>query len=66
MNEDPVCGSAHCNFIPYWSQRLGKKTMTARQVSKRGGTLFCEEQGDRVLIKGKVALYSVAYIYMSM
>ena len=64
VNEDPVCGSAHCNFIPYWSQRLGKRAMTARQVSKRGGTLFCEEQGDRVLIKGKVALYSEAFIYM--
>lgn len=64
VNEDPVCGSAHCCFIPYWAKKTGKKTMVARQVSKRGGTLFCEEQGDRVLIKGKVALYSEAIIYL--
>ena len=64
VNEDPVCGSAHCNFIPYWAQKLGKKVMIARQVSKRGGTLFCEECGDRVMIKGKAALYSEANIYM--
>lgn len=65
VNEDPVCGSAHCNFIPYWAQRLGKKVMIARQVSSRGGTLFCEEHGERVLIKGRVALYSEADIYIS-
>lgn len=65
VNEDPVCGSAHCNFIPYWAQRLGKKVMIARQVSSRGGTLFCEDHGERVLIKGRVALYSEADIYIS-
>lgn len=64
VNEDPVCGSAHCNFIPYWAKKLGQKTLTARQVSRRGGTLFCEDQGDRVLIKGKAALYSESIIYL--
>ena len=64
VNEDPVCGSAHCNFIPYWSERLNKKMMVARQVSERGGTLFCEDHGNRVIIKGKVALYSIADIYI--
>lgn len=62
VNEDPVCGSAHCNFIPYWAQRLDKKVMIARQVSRRGGTLFCEDHGERVLIKGKVVLFSEADI----
>jgi len=56
--EDPVTGSAHCTLIPYWSERLGKKKMFARQVSKRGGELFCELAGDRVLIGGKAVLYS--------
>ena len=65
MNEDPVCGSAHCNFIPYWAQRLDKKVMIARQVSRRGGTLFCEDHGERVLIKGKVVLFSEADIYIT-
>ena len=51
--EDPVTGSTHCVLIPYWAQRLGKKRLFARQLSKRGGELFCEEQGDRVKIAGK-------------
>ena len=62
VNEDPVCGSAHCNFVPYWSERLHKKVMTARQVSERGGTIFCEDRGDRVILKGNVVLYSIADI----
>lgn len=60
VNEDPVCGSAHCNFIPYWAERLGKEEMVARQLSKRGGTLYCKSDGDRVKISGKAALYSIA------
>jgi PhzF family phenazine biosynthesis protein len=57
VNEDPVTGSAHCTLIPYWSKRLGKKKLFARQLSKRGGELFCEDAGDRVRIGGKTALY---------
>jgi predicted PhzF superfamily epimerase YddE/YHI9 len=56
--EDPVTGSAHCTLIPYWAQRLGKMKLFAQQVSKRGGELFCELAGDRVLIGGKAVLYS--------
>jgi len=56
--EDPVTGSAHCTLIPYWAGRLGKTKLFARQVSKRGGELFCELAGDRVLIGGKAVLYS--------
>lgn len=56
--EDPVTGSAHCTLIPYWSQRLGKTKLFARQISKRGGELFCELAGERVLIGGKAVLYS--------
>jgi len=56
--EDPVTGSAHCTLIPYWSARLGKTKMFARQLSKRGGELFCELAGERVLIGGKAVLYS--------
>jgi PhzF family phenazine biosynthesis protein len=50
--EDPVTGSAHCTLIPYWSRRLGKKELFARQVSRRGGELWCEDLGDRVQIAG--------------
>lgn len=56
--EDPVTGSAHCTLIPYWANRLGKTRLFARQVSRRGGELFCELSGDRVLIGGKAVLYS--------
>jgi PhzF family phenazine biosynthesis protein len=55
--EDPVTGSAHCTLIPYWSRRLGKKRLTARQVSPRGGELSCEDQGERVRIAGRAAKY---------
>ena len=55
--EDPVTGSAHCTLIPYWSNRLGKAQLMARQISSRGGELNCELKGDRVLIGGKVAEY---------
>jgi PhzF family phenazine biosynthesis protein len=55
--EDPVTGSAHSTLIPFWSERLGKEKMVAKQVSKRGGTLYCENCGDRVKISGKAVLY---------
>src|ERR1043166_301767 len=57
INEDPVTGSSHCNLIPYWSARLGKTEMFARQLSARGGELYCELAGDRVKIGGNAVLY---------
>ncbi len=62
INEDPVTGSAHCNFIPYWAKRLGKNEMLAKQLSKRGGTLHCQSLKDRVKITGSAVLYAVADI----
>ena len=50
--EDPATGSAHCALTPYWSARLGKTALRARQVSKRGGELWCTLDGDRVRIAG--------------
>ena len=64
INEDPVTGSAHCNLIPYWAERLGKTEMFARQVSARGGELFCELVGDRVKIGGNAVLYLKGEIYV--
>ena len=54
--EDPVTGSAHCTLIPFWAPRLGKSKLHARQVSKRGGELFCELVDDRVRIAGHSVL----------
>lgn len=62
VNEDPVTGSVHCNLIPFWSERLAKKQLTAKQLSKRGGTLYCKQDGDRVKIGGKAVLYLIAEI----
>jgi PhzF family phenazine biosynthesis protein len=56
--EDPVTGSAHSSLIPYWSARLGKKTLFARQLSRRRGELYCEARGERVGIGGHAVLYS--------
>ncbi len=55
--EDPVTGSSHSTLIPFWAERLQKRTMLARQLSKRGGTLYCAHNGERVAISGHAALY---------
>ena len=65
VNEDPVCGSAHCNFIPFWAERLDKDELTARQLSKRGGTLYCKLAGDRVKIGGRAVLYATADLHIN-
>ena len=62
LPEDPVTGSTHCTLAPYWAQRLGKTALRARQVSARGGELWCELSGDRVLISGHVAPYLEGHI----
>jgi predicted PhzF superfamily epimerase YddE/YHI9 len=60
--EDPVTGSAHTTLIPYWSARLGKKDLFARQVSARGGELWCADRGARVTIGGKAVKYLEGHI----
>ncbi|MGH8398985.1 MAG: PhzF family phenazine biosynthesis protein [Gammaproteobacteria bacterium] len=55
--EDPVTGSAHCVLTPYWTEKLGKKKLHARQLSARGGELFCEAHGERVWITGQAVKY---------
>ena len=62
--EDPVTGSAHCALVPYWSARLNKTTFIARQLSKRGGELYCEYAGERVIIGGKAVTFSIGRIIL--
>jgi len=57
IDEDPVTGSAHCTLIPYWADRLGKTELHARQVSARGGDLYCRAMDERVCIAGRARLY---------
>ncbi|PAU94646.1 isomerase [Aliifodinibius salipaludis] len=53
VDEDPVTGSAHTMLTPYWSERLNKKELVGRQVSRRGGTVYCNYKDDRVEIAGE-------------
>jgi len=55
VNEDPVTGAAHCQLAPWWAARLGRTALHARQVSARGGEMWCEARGDRVRIAGHAA-----------
>jgi PhzF family phenazine biosynthesis protein len=57
INEDPVTGSAHSQLIPFWSERLNKTVFHARQLSARGGELWCEDLGNRVTIAGNCVFY---------
>lgn len=57
ISEDPATGASHCLLVPYWAKRLNKTELHAKQLSQRGGEIFCEYQNDRVLVKGKAVLY---------
>jgi len=57
IEEDPVTGSSHCTLIPYWAETLGKNELLAKQLSERGGVLYCKMEGDRVKIGGKAVTY---------
>lgn len=63
--EDPVTGSSHTTLIPFWSDRLSKKELTAKQLSKRGGTLLCKDKGSRVEISGKAVTHMIGEILLS-
>ncbi|MBQ6397168.1 MAG: PhzF family phenazine biosynthesis protein [Oscillospiraceae bacterium] len=62
--EDPVCGSGHCHIIPYWADTLGRDELVANQASKRGGTLYCRREGDKIFMAGKAALYSIDELFV--
>lgn len=62
--EDPVTGAAHCYLTPYWSRRLNKVSLHAKQLSRRGGELWCEQRGERVLIAGHAVLYLKGSIFV--
>lgn len=62
INEDPVTGSAHCELVPYWSSRLGKESLDAKQVSRRGGSIRCHAKGDRVILSGRAVTFMEAEI----
>ncbi|WP_460423745.1 PhzF family phenazine biosynthesis protein [Pseudomonas sp. ZL2] len=65
VNEDPVTGSAHTSLAPYWTERLGKRSLTAEQGGARKGQLHCEVQDNgRVIISGQAALFMRGTIFI--
>jgi PhzF family phenazine biosynthesis protein len=62
INEDPVTGAAHSTLTPYWAERLTKDRLRARQISDRGGDLWCMQRDDRVHIAGKAVLYVKGFL----
>ena len=64
IDEDPVTGSAHTTLTPYWSGVLKKEVLSARQISRRGGELLCEDCGERVKISGEAVTYMTGEIYI--
>ena len=58
IDEDPVTGSAHSQLIPFWSEKLGKNKMLAKQLSQRGGDIYCEQVNtERVIMGGECVFY---------
>ena len=62
VNEDPVTGSAHCELMPYWADKLNKNQLTGRQISSRSGYVLCELDKDRVILTGDAVDYMVGEI----
>jgi predicted PhzF superfamily epimerase YddE/YHI9 len=56
LPEDPVCGTAHRIIVPYWARRMGKTKIHSRQLSPRGGDIWCEDKGATVVIAGETSL----------
>ena len=66
VDEDPVTGSAHAQLIPFWSEKLHKKKLFAKQLSYRGGSLWCTlKNNSRVTISGKCVFYMKGEIMIS-
>ncbi len=64
VDEDPVTGSAHAQLIPFWSHKLNKTTMEAKQLSKRGGHLWVQQKGERVIMGGNCVFYMQGRVHL--
>lgn len=64
INEDPVCGSAHCALAVYWSKKLGKCDLVAYAASPRSGIvrLHLDEQNNRVKLQGQAVTVMEGYV----
>lgn len=64
LPEDHVTGTSHCTLVPYWASRLGRNQLHARQLSARGGELWCRLAGERVRLAGRATLYLRGEIFL--
>jgi PhzF family phenazine biosynthesis protein len=62
LPEDPVCGTAHRILTPYWAARLGKRHLHSRQLSPRGGDLWCRLHEDHVAIAGSARTFLSGFL----
>lgn len=62
--EDPVCGRGHCHIVPLWAKELKKGELRAYQASERSGVIYCSYRGERVVLRGKAAVFSKGKIYL--
>lgn len=58
IDEDPVTGSAFTQLIPYWNRVSSETYFRVKQISPRGGEVFCTLKGERVEISG----YAVKFL----
>jgi PhzF family phenazine biosynthesis protein len=63
--EDPATGSAHTTLVPFWSGKLGRKTLEAIQLSARRGYLRCRDLGDRVEISGTAKTFMEGRLFIA-
>ncbi len=57
VDEDPVTGSAFTQLVSYWKKELEKDDFFAKQLSARGGEVYCLLKGERVEISGEAVKY---------
>jgi len=62
LPEDPVCGTAHRIIVPYWADRFKRQVLHSRQLSPRGGDLWCRHEGDRVIISGESLTFLSGFV----
>ncbi|MEJ2140819.1 MAG: PhzF family phenazine biosynthesis protein [Gammaproteobacteria bacterium] len=64
IDEDPATGSAHCMLTPYWSKRLSKAELVAKQLSSRGADFKCQLADNKVFISGQAVTYIKGNLYI--
>ncbi len=57
IDEDPVTGSAHSTWVPWFADMTQKTSLTCRQISKRGGKLTAHLVDNRVRLSGSAVTY---------